>query len=514
MFRDLRHQQHWRAAIVGLLAGCIALLFEHALRFGEGYRDGLLERLHASGSSFAWIVPPLFACAIGMFAAWLTSRFAPNAAGSGIPHVKGVLMYVSEMKWKQLIPVKFIGGVLCIGAGFSLGREGPTVQMGAAVGKLLADLLHVPRKAAPRLMACGAGAGLAAAFHAPLAGFIFTIEELQREFSSLTYGMALIAAGVADIVTTSFAGSDNAFHASGFPPASLISFPVYVTLGALCGVFGTAFNKALLGMQEWTNEKLKMPIWARAGFIGIVVGMAVWWFPAITGGGHHVAEQILHGNFLAETSVRLLVLLFVGKFILTLLCYMAGVPGGIFAPMLVMGAALGLLVGLTGSAVIPVMAPIPQSFAAIGMAALFSAVVRAPLTGIVLVIEMTGDFKQLLPLLVASMIAYLISERLGARPIYDALLAIDLQRKQPDIPAHREPILLEFVVEEESEMDGKLLKDLPLPERCLIVTIARHGHDVHPSGATELQRGDHVTAVVSGASGSHAIAQVLALSKV
>jgi len=514
MFRDLRHQQHWRAAVVGLLAGTTALLFEQALLFSEGLRGALLARLHDSGYPLAWSVPPLIACAIGGFAAWLTAHYAPAAAGSGISHVKGVLMYVSEMNWRRILPVKFLGGVLCIGAGFSLGREGPTVQLGAAMGKFLSDVLKAPPKAAPRLMACGAGAGLAAAFHAPLAGFIFTIEELQREFSSLTYSMALIAAAVADIATTSFAGSDNVFHASGFPPASLMSLPVYITVGILAGFFGTAFNKSLLALQDWTHAKVTLPVWARAGIIGLVVGLAVWFFPAITGGGHTVAEQILHGTYLGESSVNFLLLLFAGKFLLTILSYMAGVPGGIFAPMLVMGASLGLLTGLAGSALAPTMAPIPHAFAAIGMAAMFSAVVRAPLTGIILVLEMTGDYRQLLPLIVASMIAYLISERLHTRPIYDALLANDLQRKQPDIPAHREPILLEFVVEEESDMDGKLLRDLPLPERCLIVTISRHGHDIHPAGATELQRGDHVTAVVSGASSSHAISQVLALSRV
>lgn len=148
------------------------------------------------------------------------------------------------------------------------------------------------------------------------------------------------------------------------------------------------------------------------------------------------------------------------------------------------------------------------------MAAFFSAVVRAPLTGIVLVLEMTGDYQQLLPSLTASMVAFVLSERLGITPIYDALLAYDLKREQPDIHAHREPVLLEFVIEEDSQMDGKPISDIPLPERCLFVTITRHGSDLLPNGATVLHRGDHITAVLSGASAADAVVNLLALSKV
>lgn len=423
-------------------------------------------------------------------------------------------MHVRTMSWLRVLPVKFVGGVLSIGAGFSLGREGPTVQMGAAVGKMVADTMQVPPKAKPRLMACGAGAGLAAAFHAPLAGFIFTIEELQREFSSLTYTMALIAAVVADIVTTSFRGPDNAFNAAGFPAASLGALPVCVAIGLLCGGLGVAFNRSLLELQKQSHQRLKLPAWARAGAVGVVVGLVAWWLPEVCGGGQAIGERILHGDFGTSTPFQFLLLLFAGKFILTVLCYLAGVPGGIFAPMMVMGASLGLMSGIVASALMPSIAPMPASFAAIGMAAFFSAVVRAPLTGVVLVLEMTGDFRQLLPVLTGAMIAYLVSERFKVRPIYEALLAADIERSAPDIPAHREPVLLEFVVQQESAMDGRAIREIPLPERCLFVTITRHGDEILPSGETTLQWGDHVTAVLSGADASNSVARLLSLSKV
>lgn len=513
VMRDRRRNQYIRAALVGLVAGAVALLFQQMLMLAEESRESLFEHLHTSGSSVGWLVAMGIGGSCGLFVAWLTARFAPEAAGSGIPHVKGCLMHANTLSWWRLLPVKFVGGVLCIGSGFSLGREGPTVQMGAAVGKLLADVLRVPAKAAPRLMACGAGAGLAAAFHAPLAGFIYTIEELQREFSTLTYVMALIAAVVADIVATSFWGTGNVFEASGFPAAPLSALPVCAVIGVIAGVFGSGFSRSLLYWQNLASTSKRFPPWLRGCAAGMIVGLTAWWFPALVGGGHEITKVMLHGDAAGVEFMGFLAVLLVGKFVLTILSYIAGVPGGIFAPMLVMGASLGLLAGISVTSFFPAMAPIPESFVAIGMAAFFAAVVRAPITGIVLVLEMTGDFHQLLPLITGSLFALVVAEHIGTPPIYDALLEAETNRRQPEVPAHREPVLLEFVVQEGSEMDGKAIKDVPLPARCLFVTVARQGNELLPNGDTVLQRGDHVTAVLSGAGAAEAVVRLLPLSK-
>ncbi len=511
--RDRRRGQYIRAALVGLFAGAVALFFQQMLVFAEESRVTLYERLHHSYPGLGWLVAVAIGGGCGLFVGWLTSRFAPEAGGSGVPHVKGCLMHASTMSWRRVLPVKFVGGILCIGAGFSLGREGPTVQMGAAVAKLLSDILRVPAKAAPRLMACGAGAGLAAAFHAPLAGFIFTIEELQREFSTLTYVMALIAAVVADIVATSFWGTGNVFDLSSFPESSLASLPVCAVIGIFAGVFGTGFSRALLKLQHVTSTSKNMPAWARAGVVGMVVGLAAWFLPSISGGGHEITELMLKGNTAEAEFIGFLFIIFAGKFLLTILCYATGVPGGIFAPMLVMGASMGMIAGIAVSSFFPSLAPIPESFVVIGMAAFFAAVVRAPITAIVLVLEMTGDFHQLLPLITGSLFALVVAERLGTPPIYDALLEADTNRKHPDVAVHREPVLLEFVIQEGSEMDGKPIKEVPLPARCLFVTIARQGNDLLPNGDTVLHKGDHVTAVLSGAGAGEAVVRLLPLSK-
>jgi len=217
LLRERRQYHFLRDALVGLLAGIAAVLFQAALFYTEGLRNPLLSWLRMF-PYWGWMVLPVIGAGMGALAGYITSRFAPEASGSGIPHVKAVLLQLRPMRWQRILPVKFIGGVLAIGAGFSLGREGPTVQMGAAIGKMLSHVLKVPKRSRSQLVA--AGAGLAAAFNAPLAGFIFAIEELQREMSPLTYGTALIAAAVGDIVTRTFTGQLPSFHISGYstPP--------------------------------------------------------------------------------------------------------------------------------------------------------------------------------------------------------------------------------------------------------------------------------------------------------
>jgi len=244
--REHRYVHFVRAAVVGGLAGGLAVLFQWALFYAERLRNSTLVNLHHY-PSWGWAVLPAAGAVIGSFVGWLVSRFAPESSGSGIPHVEAVLWGLRPLRGRRVIPVKFAGGVLGIGAGLSLGREGPTVQMGAAIGKFVGDMLHVPRRSQGHLIASGAGAGLAAAFNAPLAGFIFVLEELQREFSPITYGTALIAALTAVMVTRAFTGQLPSFHIHGYPTPPLTALPLIALLGAMCGAVGVLFNRTLVG---------------------------------------------------------------------------------------------------------------------------------------------------------------------------------------------------------------------------------------------------------------------------
>lgn len=505
LLRERRQLHFLRAALVGLLAGAFGVLFQGGLFYVENLRVELLGSMKIS-LPWGWIFIPIIGAGIGALAGWITSRYAPEAAGSGIPHVKAVLLQVRTLNWRRVLPVKFIGGILSIGAGFSLGREGPTVQMGAAAGRMVSSILKVPRRSRSQLIAAGAGAGLAAAFNAPLAGFIFVIEELQREMSPVTYGTALIAAVVGDIVTRTFTGQLPSFHITGYPTPPLNAIPMFAVLGIVCGLMGILFNKGLMASLKTAHKIKNAPAWKRAAVVGAIIGLAAWWMPTALGGGHTIAETLLRGHasllFSGDQTwlaiVGFLFVLLIVKFILTLISYASGVPGGIFAPMLVLGALCGSIVGYIGVYSFPSINTTPAVFAVIGMAAAFSAIVRAPLTGIVLILEMTANHNLLFALLVASLIAYLIAETFQNKPIYEDLLDYDLSRHGEKGQVTSDPEILDMVVESNSQMDGSLVSQLGLPTGCLLVTIRRGGQEIVPSGDTALQPGDHLTVIVSG----------------
>lgn len=504
--RDSRRAHFVRAAIIGIVSGVVALAFQWALFQVEEGRTLALERLHQH-PTWGWMVLPGIGALLGAVAGWLTTRYAPEAAGSGIPHVKAVLHHLRPMRWGRVLTVKFGAGLASLGAGLSLGREGPTVQMGAAVADAVNKLLKVPRRSRSQLIACGAGAGLASAFNAPLAGFIFVIEELQRELSPWTYGAALVATVCADIVTRSFTGQMPSFHFTGYETPPLTALPLFVVLGVAAGGAGVLFNRGLLGTLKWFQAPRKFPMWAWPAVVGLIAGLVAWWMPEAVGGGHYTAERILRGFHAAPELLGFVALLFAVKFAMTMISYGSGAPGGIFAPLLVLGALLGLFTGMIGGSFFPDLARTPAAFAVVGMAAMFAAVVRAPLTGIVLILEMTGNYEQLFALAVACLMAYITAEHFRDKPIYEALLDQDLRRKGIHPVEESEPVLVDLVVEPESPMAHKKVRDLRLPPGCLLVTVRRAGREMVPGGETRLSIGDQLTVIVSG-DVAHIVAEI------
>lgn len=481
-----------RAAVVGILAGLVAVGFRHALHFAEQSRERLLAGLHEH-PYWGWAVLPVIGLTIGCAIGWIVRRFAPDAPGSGIPHIKGVLTRLRTLQWRFLLPVKFISGVFGIGAGLSLGREGPTVQMGAAVGAAVGEILRVPKRTMPQLISCGAGAGLAAAFNAPLAGFIFVLEELHREFSSLTYGGALVAAVAATTMTVLLAGDSPSFSVQGFTHLPLIAMPLVALVGLCGGLVGVLFNRSLLAGLQMV-DRLKLPFqWTLPGIAGVVVGLAAWWIPDAIGGGHSVAEKILSGKGL---PILTLLILLVAKLIFTTASYASGAPGGIFAPMLLMGAILGSICGQVVAIALPDIAHYHTAFAVLGMAAFFTSSVRAPLTGTVLILEMTAKQEQLFSLCIVCMVSYLVAETLRDRPIYEALFEYDLRRRGFG-EARSEPTQLVVSIQSGSSLDGRTLRGSGLPRGCLVVEIERAGRTLLPSADMSLVSGDLVTIVTS-----------------
>ncbi|HVS54305.1 MAG TPA: H(+)/Cl(-) exchange transporter ClcA [Opitutaceae bacterium] len=405
-----------KALLVGLTAGLVGSAFRVALQFVEQQR--LAWQLHLS-RPLALLVALLVGAIGGGVSVWLVRRFSPEAAGSGIPHLKSVVLGEREMTWRRLLPVKFFAGVIGIGGGLALGREGPTIQMGGATGLMVSRWFRVKPGEGERraLIAAGAGAGLAAAFNAPLAGVIFVLEELQGSFTPVVFVAAFLASVAADVVGRVLTGEMPVFRLRDMPAPTLHALPVALLLGLLCGFGGVLFNRSLLKSLDLFGKLKAWPPFAVGALAGIGVGVASWLYPGVAGGGGLHVERALLGEIATDGIVLLLAL----RFFLTMISYGCGAAGGIFAPLLVLGALGGLAVGRAAHAIAPEWAAQPEVFAVLGMGGLLTAIVRAPLTGIVLMVELTGKYDFMLPLLASCLVAYGVAEALRDVPIYEAL---------------------------------------------------------------------------------------------
>ncbi|MGE5576278.1 MAG: H(+)/Cl(-) exchange transporter ClcA [Syntrophothermus sp.] len=485
----------FKSVLAGIAAGAVAVAFRLALTNAETWRESVLRWAH-SVPGWGWLVLPVLGAAAVAVAGWLTD-FAPETAGSGIPHVEAVLSRKRKLIWQRVIPVKFLAGTLSLGAGLSLGREGPTVQMGAAAGQATSNLLRQSRVEELQLIACGAGAGLSAIFNAPLAGVIFVVEELRRNFSPYVLGGALAASIAADIVSRAILGPLPTFRVAQLQPLPLTTLPFFLLLGALTGLLGAAFNESLMSSLNWADRFAGFPRWLKASLVAFLAGLVGYVLPQVLGGGHSLVMLLLKEQ--SGFNVAWLFVLFSAKFLLTMVSYSTGVPGGIFLPLLTLGALLGSLVGQASSPFFPMIRGFVPSFAIVGMAAYFVAVVRAPLTGIVLITEMTGRYQHMLPLLMTSIIAYVVAEALGSLPVYESLL-----ERLPKVSRSSKPssslwggtAVMEMVVESGSAASGRLIKDLTLPPDCLLVGVRRGSQEIIPRGNTRLLEGDVLRVMV------------------
>ncbi len=479
------------AALVGLLAGTAAILFRGLLAAADAGRRALVAWAHQV-PVVGWVAPALFCAAGAALAVFLVRRYAPETSGSGIPHIEAVLLRRRIMRWRRVLAVKFFGGVAAIGAGLALGREGPTVQMGGAAAAAVAERLRVPLRARATLIAAGAGAGLAAAFNAPLAGLVFVIEEMQRDFRPGVFGAAFIAAVIADLVQRLVAGQLPVFTIPVYPTPPLSAVPFFAVLGVLCGLLGVAFNRGLLATLDVFGRFQGRAAYQAAAVVGAIVGLIAWVAPHAVGTGHALTETTLQGQVPGGGIALILTV----RFALTLASYGTGAPGGIFSPLLALGALLGLAVGHQAHALAPDVVPQAAAFAVVGMAGCFAAIVRAPLTGIVLIVEMTGNYDQMLPLLVTCFGAYAVAEGLGQLPIYESLLQRDLTRAGPD-PAMHEPQVLEFEIEPGAPFAGRRIRELGLPAGCIVVRCRDGGREWVPTADTRLEPHMRLTAVVA-----------------
>ncbi len=409
-----------KSILLGCLSGLVAVLFRIGLEKAEQIRVLILEMMRAY---HAMVPSAIFAMSMAAILIVL-KRWAPEASGSGIPHLKGVLKEGFEFRAVRVLFVKFFGGIIGIGSGLALGREGPTVQMGSAVGAICADWFKSGTHERALLLCAGAGAGLASAFNAPLAGLLFILEELQQKLDRFSLVVAFSATISANLVCRLLLGQSPIFQLKlmAYPDLHLVFW--CLLFGVFIGFVGLAFNRLLIN-----SLKVFGPIRMALGvLLGLLFGFTGFYFPDLLGTGHRLSEMIFAGHY----PLKLLFVFLLARFLLTLLSYNTGAPGGIFAPILLLGAISGAIFHHLVNWFDPGRFDLVV-FLVLGMAGLFSAVVRSPLTGTVLIMEMTNEFMLLLPLMIVSIMAYAIPEFAHNKPIYDDLLDLDLAKRRSEL---------------------------------------------------------------------------------
>ncbi len=407
-----------KAILIGLAAGVVGVLLRTLPDFLLEEAASLRAALPASpGMTALWL---LGCCSFGALSVWLVIRFAPEAGGGGVPHLRAVLARRTDFRWKRVLAVKTASLVCAVTGGMGAGSEAPAVHAGGACGQGLANLLRAPRGIGEHraLISAGAAAGLSAAFNAPLAGVIFVLEELQGNFSTPVLVCTVLASATADVISRLWIGHPPVFHLHGVVcPPGIGPLLGASLLGLAAGLIGAVFNSRLVASAALGAGKRPLSrVALGAAAAGFTAFLALH-HPGMSGGGAPLVELAMQG----APALSLLLTLFALRFLATLMATASGAATGFMVPLLALGALLGRALGDQWNRFFPDSVLPPGIFVAVGMGAFFSASVRAPLTALVLVLELTGDYAFMLPALIACMIAFLVAEELGSPPVYEAL---------------------------------------------------------------------------------------------
>ncbi|ETT01053.1 H(+)/Cl(-) exchange transporter ClcA [Providencia alcalifaciens] len=424
------------AAIIGAVVGLIGSLFMLGTEWVSNIRIASVNQYVTN----KWLViPAMFVASalLAMLGYYLVKRFSPEAGGSGIPEIEGALQDLRPVRWWRVIPVKFIGGLGTLGSGMVLGREGPTVQLGANISQMFYDLFRLKdNESRHTLLAAGAAAGLSTAFNAPLAGILFIIEEMRPQFkySLISIKAVFIGAVSATIVFRLINGEAAVLNIGQFSSAPMETLWLYLILGMLFGIVGIGFNRFLLYLQSlflafYQNKVSRFVL--MGGLIGGSCGAIGVFAPEVVGGGYSVIHQMVANSF----TITMLMVFFALRFLTSAISFSSGAPGGIFSPLLALGTLFGGIYGYAALELFPNYSIEVGTFAIAGMGALFAATVRAPLTGIVLVLEMTNNYQLILPMIITCIGATMVAQFLGGRPLYSVLLEKTLERSEKQAAA-------------------------------------------------------------------------------
>lgn len=487
-FSNIKKTVVFDGMIVGVFAGIISVSYRYILHFLEK----ACKYIYSFAPTPTYILTLIALLSIFGYVVGVLVKWAPLSSGSGIPQVQGELLGIFNMQEKRTIIAKFLGGSLAAIGGLSLGREGPSIQIGAASGKVISKFLRRDINEQRILISAGASAGLAAAFSAPISGTLFVLEEMHKNFAPFILIPAIIASVIADYISKYIFGLSPVFSFSVKETLPLDSYVHILVLGVFIGIIGVCFNKSLLIIQ--TAYK-KLPI--KNEFKPIIAFMfAIFFgftFPYVLGGGHPVIESIAKNG----ASIQLLVAILVFNMLFTAISYGSTAQGGIFLPSLVVGGVGGALYYSIAQYFHLIDNPdYFYNFIILAMSAMLASVVRSPILSIMLVTEMTGSFEHILTLCMVSVVAYLVAEILRCKPIYEELLERMLANQTlHDEETVKEKVLYETLINYNSSLVDTPIKNLEMPYGTLIVSITRFDEDIIPKGDTVIKAGDTLTII-------------------
>ena len=421
IFRLIRTNEHGimavLAVLVGLAGGFGAVGFRYLINFFQALAYGSDGNLLDLVQPIPWYLRVLIPALGGLVVGPLVYFWAREAKGHGVPEVMEAVALKSGLIRKRLVIIKSLASAICIGTGGSVGREGPIVQIGSAIGSTIGQMLKISADRMRTLVGCGAAAGIAATFNAPIAGSMFALEIILGDFGLATFSPIVISSVIATAVSRHFLGDAPAFIVPAYELVSAWEFPVYVVLGLFCALVAVTFTKTLYRMED-IFDGLKFPEYLKAVIGGAILGVISLLFPQVLGVGYGAIDMSLGQSY----AWWLLLVLVICKILATSITIGSGGSGGIFAPSLFMGAMAGGFFGTVVHHLFPSVTASPGAYSIVGMGAVVSATTHGPLTALLMLFEMTGDYKIILPLMITCIISSIVARQLLKESIYSLKL--------------------------------------------------------------------------------------------
>ncbi|GAA4240298.1 chloride channel protein [Actinomadura meridiana] len=471
-------ETQWGLVVLALVVGCgagvgaiffreLIALFTHLF---TGHGDYSAAG-HAANPHLPWL-GPFFVVAVpvvaGVVYGPLVQRFAPEARGHGVPEVMVAVAQRGGRIGGQVAVIKSLASALTIGAGGSVGREGPIVQIGAALGSTLGRMARVAENRLRILVACGAAGGIAATFNAPLAGVFFAMELILRDYNVESFGVVVLASVTASVIGRAALGSASFMSPPDFHVSHPIEYLSFALLGLLGAVAGVGFTRVLYTVEDVCDRLWRGPEWLRPAVGGLLLGGLLLAVPQMYGVGYPVLQDAVNGGF----AIGFLLLLLVAKMAATSLTIGIGGSGGVFAPSLFMGAMLGSAFGMTAHQLAPSVTTAPGAYGLIGMGAVFAGAARAPITAVVILFELTGEYSIILPMMTAIVVAALVSQRLSEDTVY----SLKLRRRGVDLDAAPvDPRMTQRVARVMEPVPDPLPGGLPLEDASRLLALSAHG---------------------------------------